>query len=134
MFDEVSDHGDLASELLDLFLDVAALEADLLRRQACNTERNITFILLTRVFKYPETVEQYSNVNRTIGTKMIKAKEKWISEQCDKIGEGIKEDNNKTTFAALEKLARKQQHKAAVIEDKNGSLLTDDAAVLTRWT
>ena len=31
-------------------------------------------------------------------------------------------------------MTRKQQHKATIIEDKNGSLLTDNVAVLTRWT
>ena len=34
----------------------------------------------------------------------------------------------------MKKLTRKQQHKATDIENKNGSLLTNNAAVLKRWT
>ena len=64
---------------------------------------------------------------------MIKAKEKWISEQCDNIEKGIKESNSKKAFDTLKKLTRKQST-ATVIEDKNGFLLTDNATVLTRWT
>ena len=50
------------------------------------------------------------------------------------IEKGMKESNSKKGFDTLKKLKRKQQHKAAVTEDKNGSLLTDNAVVLTRWT
>ena len=46
----------------------------------------------------PVTVEQYCIVNHTIGTEIIKAKEKWISEQCDYIEKGIKEGNSKKAF------------------------------------
>ena len=53
---------------------------------------------------------------------MIKAKEEWISEQCDNIEEDIKEGSKKA-FDTLKKLTRKQQHKASVIEDKNDSLI-----------
>ena len=72
----------------------------------------------------PETAEQYRAVNRTIRMEMIRAKEKWISEQCDNIEKGTKESNSEKAFDALKKLTRKQQHKATDIEDKNGSLLT----------
>ena len=73
---------------------------------------------------HPETTQQYSTVNRSIITEMIKAKEEWISEQCDNIAKGMKEGNCKKAFDTLKKLSIKQQH----------SLLTDNAAVLTRWT
>ena len=82
----------------------------------------------------PETMEQYRTVNHTNRTEMIKATEKWISEQCDNIEKGIKEGNSKKAFDILKKLTRKQQHKATVIEDKNSSLLTDNAAILTLAT
>ena len=82
----------------------------------------------------PKTVEQYSTVNHTIRTAMIKTKEEWISQQCDNIEKGIKQSNSEKAFDTLKKLTRKQQHKATVIEDRNGSLLTDNADVLTRWT
>ena len=77
----------------------------------------------------PETAEHYCTVNHTI--RMIKAKEEWISEQCDNMEKGIKEGNSKKAFDTLKKLTRKQQHKATVIEGKNVPLLTDNAAVLT---
>ena len=96
----------------------------------CDTRRNIK---KTKNSTF-ETTEQYRTVNDTIRTEMIKAKEKCNSEQCDNIEKGIKESNNKKAFDTMKKLTRKQQHKATVIEDKNGSLLTDNAPVLTRWT
>ena len=80
----------------------------------------------------PETMEQYRTVNYTNRTQVKKAEEKWILEQCDNIEKGIKEGNSKKAFDTLKKLKRKQQHKATVIEGKNSSLLTDNAAVLTR--
>ena len=46
----------------------------------------------------------------------------------------MKERKSKKAFDTLKKLTRKQHHKATIIEDKNGSLLTDNAAILTRWT
>ena len=55
-------------------------------------------------------------------------------EQSNNIEKGIKEVNSKKAFETLKKLTRKQQHKATVIEDKNGSLLTDNTAVLIQWT
>ena len=66
----------------------------------------------------PETAGQHRTVNRTIRTEMIKAKEEWISEQCDNIEKGIKEINSKKAFDTLKKLTRKQQCKATFIEDK----------------
>ena len=60
--------------------------------------------------------------------EMIKAKAKWISEQCDIIENSIKESNSKKAFDTLKKPTRKQQqHKATDIEDKDGFLLTDYA-------
>ena len=74
-------------------------------------------------YSTPETVEQYCTVNRPIRTGMIKAKEKWISEQCDNIEKSITEGNSKKAFDTLNKLTRKQQHKATDIEGKNGFML-----------
>ena len=81
-----------------------------------------------------EAAGQCRTVSRTIRTEMIKVKEDLISEQCCNIEKGTNAGNCKKAFDTPKKLTRKQQHKATVIEDRNGSLLTDNAAVLTRWT
>ena len=41
---------------------------------------------------------------------------------------------SKATYETLKTLTRTQQNRTSVIEDKKGELLTDDEAVLNRWT
>ena len=65
---------------------------------------------------------------------MREAKEKWITEQCESIDAGIRQGNSKAAYATLKKLTKTQQPTATIIKDKDGSLLTEKAAVTKRWT
>eukprot|EP00745_Piridium_sociabile_P015102 TRINITY_DN22265_c0_g1_i4.p2 TRINITY_DN22265_c0_g1~~TRINITY_DN22265_c0_g1_i4.p2 ORF type:complete len:167 (-),score=43.02 TRINITY_DN22265_c0_g1_i4:628-1128(-) len=42
--------------------------------------------------------------------------------------------NSKTAFDTLKLLTKSHQRRIMIIEDKNGNLLTEETAVLSRWT
>ena len=94
---------------------------------------------LRRTFKKtkkddPEAAKQHTLVNKNIRKRMREAKEKWITEQCESIDAGIRQGNSKAAYATLKKLTKTQQPTATIIKDKDGSLLTEKAAVTKRWT
>ena len=66
--------------------------------------------------------------------KMLEAKEAWITKQCETIEQGMEQGNSKQAYETLNKLTKTQQHRSTVIEDSKGELLTEDTAVLNRWT
>lgn len=82
----------------------------------------------------PEAARQHTSVNRNIRKMARKAKEKWITEQCESIDAGIRQGNCKAAYTTLNKLTRTQQPIATIIEDKHGSLLTEKAEITQRWT
>ena len=82
----------------------------------------------------PEAGVQHALVNKTIKKRMREAKEKWITEQCENIDAGLRQGNSKAAYATLKTLTKNQQHTATIIEDMDGSLLTEQAAVTKRWT
>ena len=82
----------------------------------------------------PEAREQYNDKNRIIRRQMRQAKENWISEQCANIESGMKRGNIKVAFDTLKLLTRSQQPRTSVVENKGGLLLTEETAVLKRWT
>lgn len=82
----------------------------------------------------PETANQHTIVNKDIRKKMREAKDKWITEQCERIDAGIRQGNSKAAYATLKTQTKTQQIRSAIIEDKAGSLLTEKAAVTKGWT
>ena len=82
----------------------------------------------------PEAAKQHTLVNKNIRKRMREAKEKWITEQYESIDAGIRQGNSKAAYATLKKLTKTQQPTATIIKDKDGSLLTEKAAVTKRWT
>ena len=78
--------------------------------------------------------EEYRTVDKEIRSKMKGAKEDWITEQCDNIDSSLKDGNSKKAFETLKKLTNTKQTRATVIEDSKGSLLTEEADILGRWT
>ena len=82
----------------------------------------------------PSAAQQYSVVNKDIRKKMKEAKEKWIFDQCDNIEAGMSKGNSKAAFDTLKLLTRPQQPRATIIEDKEGTLLTEETATIRRWT
>ena len=81
-----------------------------------------------------EARAQYRVVNREVRRKMKAAKEDWIEEQCNAIDKGTNAGNSKEAYNTLKTLTKTSQPKMPVIEDRDGTLLTDRAAVLKRWT
>lgn len=77
----------------------------------------------------PEAAKQHTSVNGNIRKMMREAKEKWITEQCESIETGIWQGNSKPADATLKKLTRTQQPTATIIEEKHGSLLTENAEI-----
>ena len=135
------DVDDLAEEFKEAVLDTAEEVLGRQRKKTqpwipnevldlCDERRN----LKGKRFTSPEAAEQYRKANRQVRTQMKKAKEDWISQQCDIINQGMEQGNCKTAYDTLKKLTKVQQHKSSVIENSKGELLTDETAVLKRWT
>ncbi|XP_076454867.1 uncharacterized protein LOC143289703 [Babylonia areolata] len=81
-----------------------------------------------------EARTEHQQVNREVRTKMKAAKENWIEEQCEEVEKGMEAGNSKRAFSTLKTLTKTSQPRSAVIEDKDGMLLTDSEEVLKRWT
>ncbi|CAH8851413.1 unnamed protein product, partial [Trichobilharzia szidati] len=78
--------------------------------------------------------EEYRTVDKEIRSKMKRAKEGWITEQCNIIDNSLRGGNNKKAFETLSKLTNTKLNRATVIEDGKGTLLTEEADILRRWT
>lgn len=65
---------------------------------------------------------------------MREAKEQWIVDQCKNVEKGMAHGNSKQAYNTLKKLTKTEQSKTAVIEDSEGTLLTESSAVMDRWT
>lgn len=80
------------------------------------------------------SADKYRLVNKQIRKRMKKAKEDWIEDQCCNVEEGLANGNSKKAYETLRILTKTQQRAATVIEDSSGQLLTENTAVLSRWT
>ncbi|XP_076438257.1 uncharacterized protein LOC143277357 [Babylonia areolata] len=81
-----------------------------------------------------EARTKHQQVNREVRMKMKAAKENWIEEQCEEGEKGMEAGNSKRAYNTLKTLTKTSQPRSAVIEDKDGKLLTDSEEVLNRWT
>ena len=81
-----------------------------------------------------EARRQYQQVHREVRQNMRAAKEKWIEKQCEAMEKGLETGNSKQAYNTLKALTKTSLPKAAVIEDTDGKLLTDNNDVLRRWT
>lgn len=82
----------------------------------------------------PTSADKYRLVNQQIRTRMKEAKEDWIEDQCCSVEIGMASGDSKKAYETLKALTKTQQRPATVIEDSAGQLLTENAAVLSRWT
>ena len=74
-------------------------------------------------------------MNEEAKKKIKAAEEEWIEEQCKNTEKGMMSGNGKeAAYNTLKALTDTQQHKSAVIEDSSGNILTENTAVLNRWT
>ena len=81
-----------------------------------------------------EGAERYRKANKLVRRKMREAKEKWMDEQCEGIEQSTGQGNSKKVYELVRTLTKTKQDKSTVIENKDGELLTENAAVLSRWT
>ena len=64
---------------------------------------------------------------------MKAVKTEW-TEEYKSIEKGMMSGNSKEACNALKAFTKTQQLKSAVIEDNSGNILTENTAVLNRWT
>ncbi len=77
---------------------------------------------------------QYQQMNKAIRKGMKSAKEGWIEKRCSAIERDMKTGNSKHAYDILKAVTKPTQPRAAIIEDRDGNLLTDNNDVLKRWT
>ena len=65
---------------------------------------------------------------------MKKAKEDWIKHQCTTIERNLRENNTKKAYQTVKDLTTTKQRRVNTIHDKAGKCLTEQQAILTRWT
>ena len=78
--------------------------------------------------------EDYRKINRKIRKEMNKVKEEWIEKQCTEIEDCIAKNNSRRAYQTVKDLTQKKQAKVSNIEDKKGNCLTEEKAVIERWT
>ena len=64
--------------------------------------------------------------------RMLKAKEDWISDQCNDIEQNL-EANNAKAYQVV-KVTSNKQGRLYTILDKNGKCLTESKDIFNRWT
>ena len=63
---------------------------------------------------------------------MKKAKEKWIGEQCSRIEENLRKNNNKRACQLVKDLTTVKQGKATAVQEHSGKCLTHTEAMERR--
>ena len=76
---------------------------------------------------------EYKVANANIRKELRAAKGSWINSQCQAIEENLRHTNTKQAFAIVKNLTRNRQSRTAVINDKNGRMITEAKAVAERW-
>ena len=77
---------------------------------------------------------EYRKVNRNIKKEMKRVKEEWIEKQCTEIEECIMKNNSRKAYQMIKELTQRKQANVNNIEDNKGSCLTEEKAVIGRWT
>lgn len=78
---------------------------------------------------------QYQQMYKAIRKGMKSAKEGWIEKRCSAIECDMKTGNSNHAYnIKLKALTKPTQPRAAIIEDRDSNLLTDNNDVLKRWT
>ena len=85
-------------------------------------------------FQNSDEGEAYRKSNKAVKKAVKEAKEKWINDKCDFINTNMECNNTAAAYQTVRELTKKKGARTTVIEDKNGSLLTEQKAVLNRWS
>ena len=65
---------------------------------------------------------------------MLKAKESWVSDQCEEIEQNLKLNNSKKAYDTVKSLTKPIQAKVNSVRDKNGEIIIEKSKILDRWT
>ena len=72
--------------------------------------------------------------NQTIQKAVKKAKEDWISAQCEEIETCLNKYNNNRAYEMVRDLTSERQGRFSTIQDRSGKCLTVEQEILSRWT
>ena len=78
--------------------------------------------------------DEYRSISKKIRKEMKKAKQKWIEDQCREIEESHSRNNSKKAYTLVKDLTKPKMAKVCTIQNKEGMCLTDEEAILKRWT
>ena len=81
-----------------------------------------------------EGAKEYREANRRILKAVKKAKEDWISSQCEEIKTCLNKNNSKRAYQLVKDLTSEEQGRSSTIQDKSVKCLTEDKEILSRWT
>ena len=84
--------------------------------------------------KSPQKAEEYRKANNRVKQGMKAAKEAWIESECKIIDSEMRRARSKKAYQTLKTLTKQSQDRTSVIENKEGELLTENTAILERWT
>ncbi|XP_068691590.1 uncharacterized protein [Montipora foliosa] len=73
-------------------------------------------------------------MNKLVKKEMVKAKEKWIQEQCEDIETNLMKNNSKKAYDTVKTLTKSKQSKVNTIKDKKGETIIERSKILERWT
>ena len=95
----------------------------------CNERRD----LKKTKYESEEGAHKYRQADKQVKMRMLKAKEDWISDQCNNIEQNL-EANNAKVYQVVKGLTSNKQGRLNTILDKNGKCLTESKDILNRWT
>ena len=81
-----------------------------------------------------EGAAMYRLINKEIKKGMREAKEKWIGDKCKEIEDNLERNNSKRAYQVVKELTNERKTITNVIKDKSGKSLTEENAVIKRWT
>ena len=82
----------------------------------------------------PTGAVDYRKVNKSIRKRMKQAKEDFIGKKCSEIEVSLEKNNSGRAFQIVNDLTKSKQARVNTIQDKAGNCLTEEDAVLKRWT
>ena len=82
----------------------------------------------------PEGSEKYKEGNNNIKRCVKKAKENRLGEQCSEIEDSMRKNKSKRAYQLVKDLTTTKQEKAAVVQGRSGTCLTEERQMLNRWT
>ena len=81
-----------------------------------------------------EEAKDYREIKRKIRTEMIMAKETWTQDQCQQAEACLRNNKSKKAYQLVKDLTTEKLGKSTTIQDKSGKCLTEENAILNRWT